>query len=120
MGRGIAVKMELIVEEIPNGITKAALIGRMDIEGAASVDMRMNVLAGAKRILLVDLSEVSFMASMGLRTLMVCARAMTTKGRKMALIGPQANVEKVLLSSGANEVIPIFGTFDLAVEAVQA
>jgi anti-anti-sigma factor len=112
--------MELIVEEIPNDITKAVLIGRMDIEGAAAVDLRMNVLAGAKHILLVDLSQVSFMASMGLRTLMVCARVMTSKGRKIALVGPQDNVDKVLRSCGAHEVMPIFGTFESAVEAMQA
>jgi anti-sigma B factor antagonist len=112
--------MELIVEDMPNGITKAVLVGRMDIEGAATVDLRMNVLAGHKPALVVDLSGVSFLASMGLRTLMVCARAMALKGHKMALVGPQPNVEKVLLASGADEIMGIFGDFDVAASAVRS
>ena len=30
--------MELIVEELPGGCTRAALVGRMDIEGALAID----------------------------------------------------------------------------------
>ena len=55
--------MEMTVEELPSGVTKAALKGRMDIDGAQSVDMKLSVLAGAKRKLVVDLSDLEFIAS---------------------------------------------------------
>ncbi len=110
--------MQLTIEEIPGGITKAVLDGRMDIEGAGAVDMRLNVISGTAAKLLIDLSKVSFLASMGLRTLMTCARAIKSKGRKMALAGPQANIEKVLRSSGIDEVVDIYPTVDAAVAAL--
>jgi anti-sigma B factor antagonist len=110
--------MELVVEDMPSGITRAVLVGRMDIDGAMSVDLKLNVLAGAKKALIVDLGGVSFMASMGLRTLMLCAKAMSAKGRRMGVAGPQPNVEKVLRSSGADEVMDIYPTFEAASAAV--
>ena len=39
--------MELVVEELPGKVTKVQLSGRMDIEGAASIDLKMSALAGS-------------------------------------------------------------------------
>jgi anti-sigma B factor antagonist len=117
---GRVSRMQLDVEDMPGGICKATLAGRMDIEGASAVDMRFSVLAGAKRALVVDFSGVTFIASMGLRTLMLCARSIIAKGGKMALVNPQPNVEKVLRTSGVHEIIPIHPSFDSAAVAVAA
>ncbi|HVZ99087.1 MAG TPA: STAS domain-containing protein [Caulobacterales bacterium] len=110
--------MQLTVEDLPNGVTKAVLVGRLDIDGAAAVDMRFNVLAGAKRALVVDLSQVDFIASMGLRTLMSCARSIASKGGRMALAGPQDHVLKVLATSGVQDVIPVRASVDDAIAYV--
>jgi anti-anti-sigma factor len=112
--------MELVVEDMPSGVTKAILVGRMDIDGAMGVDLKLNVLAGSKAVLIVDLAGVSFMASMGLRTLMLCGRTMSAKGRKMGISNPQPNVEKVLRSSGVDEIIAIYPDFEAAVASVTA
>ncbi len=82
--------MELTTTDLDNGVTKVLLSGRMDIEGATAVDLRFSVLAGSKKKLLVDLSQVSFMASLGIRTLMMAAKAMANKGCKMVLAQPAA------------------------------
>ncbi len=112
--------MELNVEEMDGGITRAALAGRMDIEGALSVDARFGALVSLRRRLIVDLSEVTFVASMGLRTLMVCARAVTANGGKIALARPQPGVEKVLAESGIGELIGVHSSLADAVAAVSA
>jgi anti-anti-sigma factor len=112
--------MELTVEELPNGVTKASLNGRLDIEGAQKVDMKFNVLAGAKSKLVVDLSQLTFIASMGLRTLMVCARTISSKGGKMAIANAQPNVLKVLSSSGIGEVVSVNPSLETAIAAVSA
>jgi len=99
--------MKLDTVDLEGGITKAVLSGRMDIEGATAVDLKFSVLAGARKKLIVDLSDVSFMASLGIRTLMLGAKAMMNKGGKMVLLNPQPNVEKVLETTGVNTVIPV-------------
>jgi anti-anti-sigma factor len=119
--RGRLIKdnvVELVVEELPDKVTKVQLSGRMDIEGAASVDLKMNALAGSRPILILDMAEVSFMASMGLRTLMLCGKAMARGRRKMAICSAQPNVERVLRSAGLDEVVPIYPTFEAALVAV--
>ncbi len=99
--------MKIDILEARNGITKLVLSGRMDIEGAMAADMTFSVAAGANQRLVVDLSGVTFMACLGLRTLMVSAKSMANKGGKMVLLNPQPNVEKVLETTGVSTVIPI-------------
>jgi len=110
--------MNLTIEETSIAVTKAILSGRMDIDGALSVDMRFSVLAGGRRKLVVDLSEVTFMASMGLRTLMLSAKTMAANGGRMALINPQPSVAKVLESSGIGALIGVYPDWDSAVAAI--
>jgi hypothetical protein len=57
--------MEIATEELTGGITRVILAGSLDIAGAAAIDLRMNVIAGANRTVLVDLRQVSFIGSMG-------------------------------------------------------
>ena len=111
--------MEMIVETLPNGVTKASLVGRLDIDGAAKIDVPFNALARSPYGLAVDLSGVTFIASMGIRTLMLCARTMAADGRRLALVSPQPNVEKALRATGVDEVMEIFTSLDTAAEALK-
>jgi len=99
--------MTISTESMDGGITRVMLDGRLDIQGAAVIDLKMNVLAGSSKFLLVDLSNVSFIGSMGLRSLVVPAQAMRRRGGKMALLSPVPMVEEVLKASNIGEVIPI-------------
>src|SRR5215470_11373686 len=82
------------------GVAVVVLGGRMDIDGAQSVDMQFNVLAGSKKRLVIDMGGVTFLASMGLRTLMTVVRSVSSKGGKVAIAGAQPGVAKVLDTSG--------------------
>ena len=110
--------MEMVVEELPGGITRAALSGRMDIDGALSVEERFKVLSRLRRKLIVDLADLSFMASMGLRTLVMAARSLAELGGRMALVNPQPNVERVLETSGIGELIGVHPSVDSAIAAM--
>ncbi len=99
--------MTISTESMDGGITRVVLEGRLDIQGAAAIDLKMNVLAGSSKFLLVDLTNVSFIGSMGLRSIVVPAQAMRRRGGKMALLSPAPMVEEVLKASNISEVIPI-------------
>ena len=99
--------MSFSTEELPGGITRVVLDGRMDIEGAAAIDLPMNVIAGSKKAVIVDLQKVSFLGSMGLRALVLPARAIAGRGGKVVLLGPNEMVQKVLVTSGIDKLIPI-------------
>lgn len=110
--------MTISTESIDGGITRVLLDGRLDIQGAAAIDLRMNVLAGSSKFLLVDLSNVSFLGSMGLRSIVLPAQALQRRGGKMALLNPVPMVEEVLKASSIDQIIPIFHDLDSAVAAL--
>ena len=99
--------MKLDVAAMENGITKVSLSGRLDLEGALKIDDEFKKIAEEKKKIVVDLSEVTFIASLGSRTLFIGAKATTNNGGKMVLLNPQPNVEKVLRISNVDTVMPI-------------
>jgi anti-anti-sigma factor len=111
--------MQISIEEINGGVTKVILDGRLDIAGAQDIDLKMNVIAGSKRLVLVDMQKVSFIGSMGLRTLVTPAQAIKGRGGKIVLFAPSEMVEKVLKSSAIDTLIPIHHEFQSAVAALQ-
>jgi anti-sigma B factor antagonist len=110
--------MTISTETMDGGITRVLLDGRLDIQGAAAIDLRMNVLAGSSKFLLIDLHNVSFLGSMGLRSLILPAQAVHRRGGKVALLGPVPMVEEVLKTSNIDKVIPIFHDLDSAVASL--
>jgi anti-sigma B factor antagonist len=110
--------MRLETEEVAPGITKANLIGRLDVGGALEIDLAFSALVGAQRAVIVDLSQVDFVASLGLRMLIVGARTVLRKGGSMVLLQPTEAVEGVLISSGTDTVVPIQRNLDEAIHAV--
>jgi anti-anti-sigma factor len=111
--------MQIATEELAGGITKIALDGRLDIAGAAAVDLKMNVVAGSASKLLIDLEKVTFLGSMGLRSIVLPARAVHSRGGKVVLFAPGEMVESVLKSSGIDTLLPIHHDFATAIAALQ-
>ncbi|HEY4924686.1 MAG TPA: STAS domain-containing protein [Roseiarcus sp.] len=108
--------MQMDVAEA-DGITLVKLDGRFDIAGAQTVDLRFSALSGSCAALVVDLTKVPFLASMGVRTLMLSAKTILRRGHRMAVCGPDENVEKVLRSTGFDEIVDIYPDFPSAAAA---
>lgn len=111
--------MKMTVVDLPDGVAVAKLEGRMDVAGANAVDLQFNVMAGSKRAVVIDLSEVSFMASMGMRTLVMGAKTIASKGGKLVLLSPTSDVGEALTTGGIDTVVPIYYSRDEAVAAVK-
>jgi len=111
--------MKIAEEELSGNIIKVIFDGRLDIEGAAAVDLKMNLIAGSRMAVLMDLQRVSFLASIGLRSLVIPARTIKNRGGKVVLFGPNEMVEKVLKTSGIDTIIPIHHDLGTAVAALQ-
>ena len=111
--------MQISIEELEGGVTRVVLDGRLDIAGAQAIDLRMNVVAGTKKAVLVDMQKVSFIGSMGLRTLVAPAQAIRGRGGKIVLFSPTEMVESVLKASAIDTLIPIHHEFQSAIAALQ-
>ena len=110
--------MQISTEELSGEITRVALDGRLDIAGAAAIDLKMNLIAGGVRKLLIDLQNVSFLGSMGLRSIVLPARAVHSRGGKVVLFAPTEMVESVLKASGIDSLLPIYHDLAAALAAL--
>jgi anti-anti-sigma factor len=110
--------MDMKVTEADGGVTHVVLGGRFDISGAQEVDPRFQELSNTSKLLIVDLAGVSFLASLGVRTLIMSARTQIRRGADMAVCGANENVEKVLRVTGFNEVAGIYPDFASAAAAL--
>ena len=106
------------VQQLQGGLTKLVLSGRIDFAGAQAIEAPMRALAAEGQAVVVDISGVEFMASMGLRILITFAKTVKAKGGRVALLGPRRNVAEVILVSGVDELIPVYAGEDEAVAAV--
>jgi anti-anti-sigma factor len=112
--------MQLESELLDDHILRISLDGRLDIEGTQAIDMKFTALTATKKAaVLVDMTNVSFLASIGMRTLLSCAKAATARGGKMVLFNTQPMVKEVLETSGVSSLIPMFDDLAAAKEALQ-
>jgi anti-sigma B factor antagonist len=112
--------MELTFEDLDDGVRRINLRGRMDMEGTQEIDLKFTTLAASRQgWIVVDLSGVDFMSSLGLGTLVRSAAAQVLRKGKLVLLSPQSNVEKVLETTRVNEVVSVFHDFGAAHHAVR-
>jgi anti-anti-sigma factor len=111
--------MELVLEEFDGDVAHVILRGRLDTVGAGVIDLKFNAIAGSRRAIVVDMSGVDFLASLGIRVLMLGARAVRNKGGKLVILAPGENVRNVLTTAGTDTLIPIFVDRDAAIAAVR-
>jgi anti-sigma B factor antagonist len=112
--------MELRIEPLSDTVTRVAPIGRWDITGAAAIELRLSALAGSGRLLIVDLAQVSFLSSMGIRSIVMSAKAVALRRGKLVLLSPDSNVEMVLTSTGIDTLVPIHHGLDAALAEIGA
>jgi anti-anti-sigma factor len=110
--------MPIAIQDLDGNVTRVVLSGRIDVAGAHEIDMPMNVVAGSRRAVVIDLSAVDFMASMGLRSIVLGAKSIISKRGKVVLFAPQPAVEEVITVSGVDELIAIYHDEAVAFAAV--
>jgi anti-anti-sigma factor len=110
--------MELQFNEMENSIRQIKLTGRLDIIGTGEIEIKFaGYCAGQKVRVIVDLSGVDFLASIGIRLLVLTAKSVANRGGRMVLLNPDPNVHNVLDLAGIPSIIPIYSEFESA-EAV--
>jgi anti-anti-sigma factor len=107
--------MKLEYEELENGIRLLKLIGALDLSGRYSIEIEfVRQCAGENVSVLVDLSEVDYISSIGVHMLITSANSVAGRGGKMALLNPQPTVLNVLDLTGILQIIPIYSDLESA------
>lgn len=104
---------------IAHGISLAKLVGKLDIAGVNAIGEEFQAKVGGSPIpVIVDLSDVPFMTSIGMRTLLSAARPLTQKGIPLVLLKPQPIVQEVLTIAGVNYILKSYDDLETAIEAL--
>lgn len=115
------IKMNIQEEQLQDGIVKIHLSGRMDIAGVGEIEIKFAGMTASPRMsIIVDMADVPFMSSIGIRALLINAKAVNKRGGKFVLLNPEQNVEKVLVTSGIDQIIPICHSQEEATSKVAA
>ena len=100
--------MELHYSEIENGINLIKLIGILDHQGVDAIEAKFaGYSTGDNSRVLVDLTEVEFLTSIGIRLLVTTAKSVVNRGGKFVVLNPNENVRDVLEMTGILDIIPI-------------
>ena len=110
--------MQISVEKLPDAVTRVVLSGPLDIKGAASVELPFTTVTSSNERVVIDVAEVDYVASIGLRLLVSAARTVSRRGGRLVLCHTTENVSKVLAMSGLSQMLPSFPTLEQAVDAV--
>ena len=107
--------MDLQVTENDDGILRARLIGRLDMMGTTQIEDQFTFNVSTRKApVVVDLSDVDFIASIGMRMLVKNAKAIGRRGGKMGLYAPQPTVLEALQTAGIDVLIPVYEDWDVA------
>lgn len=102
--------MEVVHSDIGD-IRKVVLVGRLDTAGVDVVEPRFGAaIVPAGKNTVVDLSQVTFLASMGVRMLIATTRALSRKGGKLVMYGAGPGVMDVIETTALWDIIPVAKT----------
>jgi anti-sigma B factor antagonist len=112
--------MRLQYSELDNNIRLIKLSGALDIHGVTDVEVEfVRLCTGDNVCVLVDLSKVNYISSIGIPLLVNSAKSLARQGGKMALLNPKKPVENVLELTGIPMMIPIYQNVEAAVSEFQ-
>ena len=107
--------MRLQYSELHDGIRLIKLNGALDAYGTHNVEVDfVRCCTGENVCVLVDLSKVNYISSLGIPLLINSAKSVVKRGGKFALLKPQSSVENILELTGIPLVIPIYSDLESA------
>ena len=97
-------------DDVGEDLRRIIISGRLDTLGSNSIATELVELAGAtKKAVVVDLSDVEYLASIGIGALLTSAKKVNSHGGKMALVVNRGSAVMMSLhATGIDKLIPIF------------
>ena len=108
--------MKLDFSELDNGIRLIKLSGRLDLNGTYSVEVSfVRHCQGEKVRVIVDLSEVDFISSVGIPMLVNTAKSVMDRGGNFVLLNPSNNIKGILEMVGVFHTIKVYNDINEAI-----
>jgi len=106
--------MKVSVEPTKTGIARIVLDGRLDVAGTQAAEAEFNAAVSAGPNVIVDLGNVPFIASVGIRMLVAGTCTQKSLGGKMVMMGPDEVTRKILKTTGIDQLVPVRASLEEA------
>jgi anti-sigma B factor antagonist len=106
--------MNMTVTKFSEGAVRLSLSGDLDIFGAEKLALPMATLAGGGGGVIVDMTRLNCIASIGIRHLVLAARALARGRGQLLLLCPNMRVTDSLKSARVDSLLPIVRSDDEA------
>jgi anti-anti-sigma factor len=104
------------VTEVADGVFVVVLSGEMDIATSPELTSRLATVRGAERYhVLIDLSELAFVDSTGIKALITAAQDVRERGGDVIAFAPTANIRRVFEIVHLSDVVPIVDSLETAI-----
>lgn len=100
--------MDIIVTS-SNEITVIEIVGELDSSTAYNVQSQILPVAEQSRKILLDMSDVTYMSSAGLRILLTVYRSIQERHGEIVLVGLNEDIKDIMAITG---FLDFFTTFD--------
>ena len=106
-----------VFNEKKNGITCLRVEGRLDASAAPTFEKALlSAIKEDSSKLIIDLADLAYISSAGLRALLVGAKEIKAKGGKMILAASNESVKKVFDISGFSSIFELQDSVDEALK----
>jgi anti-sigma B factor antagonist len=99
--------MQITVSDFGKVGTRVTLVGRLNIPGANNIELLLNELGDSENNIVIDMVGVEFIASIGMRHLVMAARAAAHNSRTLVLLNPMPLVANALIQAGLGDLLPV-------------
>ena len=107
--------IEINIETLDSGLIYVTLTGRLDLPGTQKIENPFSFQVTSKKAsVLVDMSGVDFIASIGMRLLLTSARAVESRGGQLGLLNMTERVNDAVKTAGIDQLISAYTDFDQA------
>ena len=114
--------MSIHYVDVGNDLRRIEILGRLDTTGTNSIASQLVELASApKKAVVIDLTGVKFLASIGVGAIVSSAKAVEARGGKLALVVDEGTTVRVTLKvTGVDTLVPVFKRIEEAEKAALA
>ncbi len=109
-----------VEKTIEDGVLIFSLIGRLDTQTYQEIDGKLKEWLGENYIYMIgDFTQLEFISSAGLRTILFTAKQLKAKKGQLVLYGINEQIKQVLEVTGIGGVIPTTITREDALQRVK-
>jgi anti-anti-sigma factor len=111
--------MDIVVNK-EGVVTTISLKGRLDaLTSKQAEEQLLQIVETGERLLVMDLGELSYISSVGLRVLMLLAKRLKTVQGRVVVCSLQESIQQVFEIAGFTTIFGIYASRDEAVIGVQ-